>query len=604
MLVLAGPGSGKTFTIVKRLQNLILQYGVQPEKILVITFTKAAALEMKERFNKMMGHSLYSVRFGTFHAVFYYILRQSSRSMPKNILSDADKERMLEKIYDMFSRQFPEVSLPPEEEMIKNIGKYKNTGEVFENLSCPDFLEQEYFLWIYHAYNEMLVKEEKLDFDDMAGLCLRLFTEKREVLKFWQEQFTYILIDEFQDINEPQYKAVKLLAGNKQNIFAVGDDDQSIYGFRGASPKIMQSFAGDYPDARQIFLTVNYRSQASIVEAAGKVIAVNEKRVPKQIQSGKHGKEEENSVLLMELESREAEQERVAELLLNRKKQGILFENHAIICRTNFELEEWALLFEKKQIPFWRREKRKSVFEHFLIKDIEAYLRIAMGERKRSLFLRIINKPVRYIGRSFFTQEEVTFTELKNACGQDQAKISSIERLERDCKKLEKMSPFPAICYIRKGIGYDACWKELARGRKDREKEYENLLGFFLRHAKAYHGKEEWLKAVDRHKTEFEQTEQKKKEGVSLLTMHGAKGLEFPCVILPDLNEGAIPSNKNQEMELIEEERRMFYVAMTRAKEELQMYYVNGENERKKPPSRFLLPLRERPDSSRCQNDK
>ena len=195
MLVLAGPGSGKTFTIVKRLQNLILQYGVQPEKILVITFTKAAALEMKERFNKMMGHSLYSVRFGTFHAVFYYILRQSSRSMPKNILSDADKERMLEKIYDMFSRQFPEVSLPPEEEMIKNIGKYKNTGEVFENLSCPDFLEKEYFLWIYHAYNEMLVKEEKLDFDDMAGLCLRLFTEKREVLKFWQEQFTYILMN-------------------------------------------------------------------------------------------------------------------------------------------------------------------------------------------------------------------------------------------------------------------------------------------------------------------------------------------------------------------------------------------------------------------------
>lgn len=604
MLVLAGPGSGKTFVIVKRLQNLILQNGIQPEKILVITFTKAAAEEMKERFNKMMGHSLYPVRFGTFHAVFYYILRQSSRSLPKNILSGADKERMLEKIYDMFSGQFPEISLPPEEEMIKNIGKYKNMGEVLEEPPCSDFLEKEHFLWIYRAYTEMLVKEEKLDFDDMAGFCLRLFTEKNEILHFWQDQFTYILIDEFQDINEPQYKVLKLLAGKRQNLFAVGDDDQSIYGFRGASPKIMQSFASDYPDAGQIFLSVNYRSQAAIVEAAGKVIAVNEKRVPKQIQSGKCGKEEENAVLLKELESREAEQEFVREQLLNRKKQGTPFENHAIICRTNFELEEWALLLEKKQIPFWRREKKKSIFEHFLMKDIEAYLRIAMGERKRNLFLRIINRPVRYIGRSFFTQEEVTFAGLKNACGQDAVKQISIERLERDCKKLEKMSPFPAVQYIRKGIGYDDFWKELAGGRKDREKEYENLMEFFLRHAKGYHDKGDWLKAIDKHKTEFEQKEETKREGVGLLTMHGAKGLEFPCVILPDLNEGVIPSNKNTEKEFIEEERRMLYVAMTRAKEELQMYCVNGEKERKRPPSRFLLPLRERSDVSCNRNDK
>lgn len=608
--VLAGPGSGKTFVIVQRLRYLLEEFQVEPSSILVITFTKAAAEEMQQRFCKLMDGEPLPVQFGTFHAIFYHILKQSNSDFSKHILSESDKISLIEKLKIPFEKEFPEVSLPAEDELIKQIGKFKNVGEVFIRLNiCPGgFMEEEPFLWLYSAYNKLLWQEEKLDFDDMAMQCLELLKKNPNILEFWQEHFRYILIDEFQDINEPQYEVVKCLAGERQNLFVVGDDDQSIYGFRGSNPSIMKRFLEDFPESECILLDVNYRSRAEIVEASGKCIAQNKERVEKRFYAAKKDAEErhtagrngsgrkaDEAVVLKAFEKKKEEQEYLVQRILAWKESGQSYEDAAIICRTNFELEEIAFLLEKAEISFQRREKKKSVFEHPIMQDLEAYLRVANGEKRRSLLLRIINHPVRFIGRSFFQKEEMGLSELKEACRSVPEKFFKVERLEKECGRIAKMPPFLAVNYIRKGIGYDAYLKELAGNSKEQLQIYLELADFFQNNAKDYPTSKEWLQAVEKHKMEFEQPESvKKKSGVHLVTMHGSKGLEFSFVIIPDVNEGIIPRGRTLSKEAVEEERRMFYVAMTRAKERLEMYYVNGDGERKRLPSRFLKPLLEK----------
>ncbi len=609
--VLAGPGSGKTFTIVRRLQYLLEELHIEPSSILVITFTKAAAGEMQERFYRLMEGKPHPVRFGTFHAVFYTILKQSNPDFSKQILSESDKFNLIEKLTIPFQKQFPGVSFPPEEELMKQIGKYKNIGEDFARLhaASDSILEEEQFQWLYAAYNRLLIQEEKLDFDDMAELCLQLFSKNPDVLSFWQKYFKYILIDEFQDINIPQYEVVKCLAGAGKNLFVVGDDDQSIYGFRGANPGIMKQFLVDYPESVCILLNTNYRSRQEIVEASGKCIAQNAERVEKEFYAARGSlkktlREEPFSgnktdgkfvkaVVVKKFAKKAEEQEYLTERLRAWKQNGQNYEDAAVICRTNFELEEAALLLERAGIPYRRREKRKSLFAHPIMRDLEAYIRIAAGEQSRSLLLRIINHPVRYIGRTFFTREEMGFAELKEACRCAPDKFFRVERMERDCARLASMTPFLAINYIRKGMGYDSYLKELSGENREKLQEFMELADFFQNHAREYRTGREWLQAVDQKLHEVRE-EPTGKKGVNLLTMHGAKGLEFPLVFIPDMNEGIIPRGRTLTKETVEEERRMFYVAMTRAMDYLELLYVTGEGERKRLPSRFLMPLLEK----------
>ena len=602
--ILAGPGSGKTFTIVRRLRYLLEELKIEPSSILVITFTKAAAEEMQERFYRLMEGKPYPVRFGTFHAVFYTILKQSNPHFSKQILSESDKFNLFTKLTVPFQRQFPDVSLPPEEELIKQIGKFKNVGEDFTRLDTVmgSALEKEPFLWLYEAYNRLLLQEEKLDFDDMAKQCLLLFQKRTEVLAFWQEHFRYILIDEFQDINEPQYEVIKSLAGTSRNLFVVGDDDQSIYGFRGADPGIMKQFLLDFPDSTCILLDTNYRSRSPIVEASGKCIAQNTERVEKKFHAARRITETISektsqgfyeSVVVNAFAKKAEEQEYLAGRIAAWKEAGNCYEDVAIICRTNYELEEVALLLEKAGIPYRRREKRKSLFAHPIMRDFDAYLRIAGGEQSRSLLIQIINHPARYIGRTFFTQEEMGITQLKEACRCVPDKFFRVERLERDLQKLASMQPFLAVNYIRKEMGYDQYLRELSGESGERLEENMMFADLFQKHAEGFGTASDWLSAVEKKRQE-EKEEPTKKAGVNLLTMHGAKGLEFPLVIIPDVNEGIIPRGRTLSKAAVEEERRMFYVAMTRARDFLEIYYVKGEGERKRLPSRFLTPLLEK----------
>ncbi len=588
--ILAGPGSGKTFVIINRLKYLLQELKIEPSSVLVITFTKAAAEEMRQRFLKdTQEKGPGSVHFGTFHAVFYYILKQSKSDFSYQIISESDKINLLKQSKILFQKTFPDISMPLEEELIKQIGRFKNSGENYECIK-DSLVDKEVFLWWYSEYNKLLKQEEKMDFDDLAKQCISLFKKNPGVLNFWQEYFKYILIDEFQDINEPQYEVIKLLAGKRRNLFVVGDDDQSIYGFRGAGTGIMRKFANDYPDCECILLNVNYRSRKEIIKTAELCIKDNTMRLDKQFHAARL-EEDDDIVRVLPFENRKQEKEYLIQRIVNWRDMGKSIEDIAIITRTNFELEEMALLLEEAGLPFYKKEKQKSLFEHPIMKDFEAYMRIASGEKNRELLLRIINHPARYIGRNFFTKEEMGLRELKEACINAPQKYLKLEQMENDCSRIAKMRPYLAINYIRKGIGYDEYLKELAGNSKEELCKLRELADFFQESSLDYKTGAEWLKAVGKHKNEYEVSKENKRKGVNLLTMHGAKGLEFSYVIIPDANEGVIPRGRKLIKSQEEEERRIFYVGITRAKDYLDIYYVNGENERKRLPSRFIKNL-------------
>lgn len=560
--VLAGPGSGKTFVIVHRLKYLIEQLCIRPNNILVITFTKAAALEMQERFSKEMNQPL-NVQFATFHSLFYNILKLYFPDFSNNILSESDKFKLLQPIIENFEKKHPYLLLPSVEDLLREIGYYKNSGGNFSDQGIGLILEEEYFYEIYHAYGAAIECQGKIDFDDMATKCLHLFITNPEVLNYWQTKFSYILIDEFQDINNLQYHVMKLLAGERKNIFVVGDDDQAIYGFRGSNPLIMQEFAIDYPECQEIFLNINYRCSPEIVMQAGKYISQNKNRVKKEIIAYQtNGKEVEFHLVNNKQEELDCVIEKVKNWEKERNTSDI-----AIISRTNRENEMLAIRLKKENIPYFIREKKKSIFEHFILSDLCAYLRIGMGERKRSDFLRIMNRPVRYLGRQPLIETEVDFKKWKQRCLTNHQVFLNLCKLESDVIKLQKLSPFLQVNYIRKGMGYDKYLIEAALQNKEKLEEFIEIADFFQSSIKEYTTVEQWISAIETYKKEVK-TEQKqeKGEGVQLLTMHGSKGLEYPCVI--------IPYNQKQKKQEEEEERRMLYVAMTRAKEELEVYFT------------------------------
>ena len=286
-MVLAGPGSGKTLTIAKRIEYLIMKYKVRPEEILVITFTKYAAQEMKERTRRICGPSSYAVTFGMFHGIYYGILKWAYRLEPSNLLTDEEKYRMLRTLLPKVGwDQEPETDEEKDylQELAAEIGNVKNNCMAIEDYE-PVKYTTEKFRALYKDYEEEKKKCRKIDFEDMLIQCRDLFFNYPDILKKWQDKFRYILVDEFQDVNQAQYDVVRMLAEPQNNLFVVGDDDQSVYGFRGAKPGIMMEFMKDYPKAKRVLLDINYRSSAYIVNGALRVIGNNKIRFEKKDRS-------------------------------------------------------------------------------------------------------------------------------------------------------------------------------------------------------------------------------------------------------------------------------------------------------------------------------
>lgn len=583
-IVLAGPGSGKTLVITQRTKYLIEQHHVKPREILVITFTKAAAQEMSGRFAAICGAR--GVTFGTFHAVFFTILKYAYNYSTANILTETQKFQMLRQILRGCGyRGEDEKELLPE--IASEISLVKNERidpEHYYSRSCPE----ELFRAVYAKYEQLHRSQGLLDFDDMLTYTWELLTAREDILAAWQRRFRYILVDEFQDINLLQYEILRLLAAPENNLFIVGDDDQSIYRFRGAKPEIMLNFPKDYPGAQQIVLDRNFRSVPPVIEGALRVISENEHRFNKKIQPVRGGGA---PIDVREFQNQEHESLYLVKCIRQSLERGVSPGEIAVLFRTNQGAAPFAGRLLEFNLPFALRDALPDVYEHWIAKDIFAYLRLAAGKLRRDDFLQVMNRPKRYLSRDCAQDPGIDFEQLRIYYEEKEWMLDRIDRFEADLKTLNGMAPYAAVNYIRYGIGYEDYLKEYARTRNMKPEELLDLYDEIQQSAKPFQTMEEWYGHIGEYHAAMKDRQSAgriRSDAVTLATLHSSKGLEFSEVFLVDVNDGVIPHRKASTEADIEEERRLFYVGMTRAKDVLHLFYVKERYGRAVDPSEFL----------------
>ncbi len=589
-MVLAGPGSGKTLVITWRIRFLIEQMGINPANILVITFTRAAAAEMKKRFEQFEGMKDAGVTFGTFHSVFFMILRYAYHYSGASIVREESRRRY---IRDM--AQSLDLEMEDENEFISNILNEISyvKGEMiaieyFHSGTCSD----EIFTRLCQGYDQSLRRDNLIDFDDMLVFCHDLLKNREDIRAMWQQKYRYILIDEFQDINRVQYEIVKMLTGRDQNLFIVGDDDQSIYRFRGARPEIMLGFQKDFPRARRVVLNVNYRSSSEIVDSARNLILHNTKRFDKEI-TAMRGSRVPVSFKLFENVHEECQD--ILRALAFYQAKGIPLEEMAVIYRTNTQPRQLVGRLLEFNIPFQMRDMIPNIFDHWISRNILAYIRLALGDMDRGLFLQIMNRPKRYISRNMLDQQTVSFQSLKKQAYGKKWLFEKIDKLEMDLTLLSAMEPYEAICYIRKGIGYEDYLAEYVSMRNMNLDNLLEVLDEITESARDYHSYEEWFAYIEEYGQELERQARKNKgnkKGITLTTMHSSKGLEYEVVFVIDSNEGVTPHKKAVKEADLEEERRLYYVAVTRAKTYLFLYAVKELYQKEVRVSRYIGEVR------------
>ena len=590
-MVLAGPGSGKTLVITYRVRWLIEQRKVHPSHILVITFTRAAAEEMKKRFRKFEGMDRAPVTFGTFHSVFFMMLRQAYRYSGDNIIKEHDRRSYIKEIVDRM-----EIEIEDEQEfytgVLNEISYVK--GEMMSlSLYHSNNLADELFQQIYQGYEEKLRAAGYLDFDDMLVFCYELLKERPDIRRMWQEHFQYILIDEFQDINRVQYEIVRMLAGERANLFIVGDDDQSIYRFRGAKPEIMLGFEKDYPQTRKMILNVNYRSSQEIVESAERLILHNKKRFAKNMQAARGSKV---PVVYRRVENVSKECSDIIGGIGFYLKKGIPLEEMAVIFRTNTQPRLLVGRLMEYNIPFQMRDMIPNIFEHWIAKNIINYLKLAMGQMDRGVFLSVMNRPKRYISRKMIEKTPVNFRELKAQCSTKRWLYEKIDRFEMDLTIMRSRQTYDAITYLRKEVGYEEYLEEYAQFRKMNVEDLLEVLDQIQETARGYESFSDWFEYIEEYGQELQKQieagHRRDQQGVTLTTMHSSKGLEYEVVFLMDVNEGICPHKRAVKDADLEEERRLFYVALTRARTYLFLYSVQELYQKEVKPSRYITEVR------------
>lgn len=633
-LVLAGPGSGKTYTITNRILYL-LEQKVPPERILVITFMKEAALSMQDRFQQMAGSSgaaargqaFYPVNFGTFHSIFYHILKESKALKSNELLKSSEKRNLVIPILKTYEARAYEARTEaaggdPKQgqsalnedaaQILSAIGYYKNTMDMPAAAAKAPSRWQQDFQAICQEYEQAVKRTGRLDFDDMLYNCKKLLQEDRAVRSYWQGRFQYILIDEFQDINPVQYEAVKLLSASPYNIFAVGDDDQAIYGFRGSRPECLKRFQAEF-GARQLLLDMNYRSKPEIVQASLAVIEENKDRFLKRLRAAARPGNQDGTapVAIQAFPDRDRQYGHLCRAIAAGLQSG---ESCAVLFRTNAYMQGFAARLKSAGIPYEMKERAASIYEQPMVKDIMAYLWLASGKGTREHMLQVMNKPSRYISREVVGAGAADFGKMREYYDRiqmtEQQRREAKERLtclEKQLLSVRGRSLRLAVSFILKGIGYEQYLKDLSRADPEKWEERRELLEWLREDAASYGNVEEWARFQEEYAQALEQDRDasgRKRKGprdrsrdgngkpaVQLLTVHGAKGLEYDRVWIPDCNEKVFPHGTMPEESAVEEERRIFYVAMTRAKKNLELSYLTGTKERPRQPSRFLNPL-------------
>ena len=589
MLVLAGPGSGKTTVLLCRILRLLEKGLAKPDQILALTFSKAAAEEMKERFRRAKGPE--GVAFGTFHSVFFRILRRKYGWSTDRVFQEEERRAVLRNMLEEAKWDIPDL----EEYISVFLSQLSLMNSELESVNTfePAGIPAVEFRKLFHTYERYKERHEKLDFDDMLTMCHHLLKTDAEARTAWQGKYRFILVDEFQDVNRAQFECLRMLSEEHRNLFVVGDDDQSIYAFRGARPDFLLQFPMLYPDAQRVTLNTNYRSTDRVITLAERVIGNNEVRFAKEMHgTGIDG----DKVTFFLADDVTAEADRIAEKIADLMDEGVALSEMAVIYRTNLQGGVFARALYKKGIPYELRESGANVYDHWIAKDLLAYLFLAENEESDSALRRILNKPKRYIGRDLLAEaEKMPYTLMRSffACPSlKKWQEEHLENLRADLNQIRRKNVYDGLKYIRKVIGYDEYLEEFAVYRRTSAQVLWEIADEVMETARDCEDVKQFrerLEEMSRQMQGQNSPRERKRSGVQLMTMHGAKGLEFSAVFLPSLIEGVVPHEKG--LEQVEEERRLFYVAMTRAEEKLCLSAMRRRYEKETKPSRFLAEM-------------
>ncbi len=558
LLIVAGPGSGKTAVLTHRIAWMIEKHRIPPEQILVITFTRAAAQEMRQRFMALIQEPAVGekVTIRTFHAIFYEILRREL-GKPIPLLEEGTAVSWIVAWLQEKTGCGAEEADFEAERILTAASRLKNTGF----LDAPDE-KKDLYREAFQYYEEQKQLYGTIDFDDMMVRLEQVFRDDPRVLRRCQEQFRYLLVDEYQDTNGLQERLLLQLAEQTQNICVVGDDDQSIYQFRGAVPGVLLAFPHRFPAAERIDLTVNFRCGTQIVRAASRLIARNQERYEKALRTPGFVRSE----IIGEAHAVPAGQAAWIARMIEKERKHEPLREIAVLCRTRSQFPTIRKALRFREIPYQTAEMRPTASA--MERDLQAFVRLVLDPEDQEARMRIWNRPGRGIPEAFAQPHS-----------RSPAIRIRLEEMDYHFRKIACMTPEKAVRYIWKTVGYRRYMQQEQERHYLRWQEVLDAYRSILERSRAFPSLQAWIAK--------ERTEQE--EGVHLITMHEAKGLEFDVVFIPDMNEGTMPHERSGPKDL-EEERRIVYVAMTRARKKLYLSYVKEQSSKKKP-SRFLYEI-------------
>ncbi|MBU5307309.1 ATP-dependent helicase [Clostridioides mangenotii] len=593
-LVVAGPGSGKTRVISHRLINLVLNENISPKKVLAISFTKASSTEMKNRTISLSNdHRMSRISFGTFHSVFFRILRYFEGYDLNSLIDDKTKLMTIKNIMKTLNIEDADNN-DVIGDVIKEISYVKN-----ELMNPRDFksnvVEIDDFEKLYNMYENIKYDINKIDFDDMLIKTYELLKRDINALNMVRDKYKFILVDEFQDINKVQFEVMKLICNPDNNIFVVGDEDQSIYGFRGARPDFLIEFEKYFGKSEKIVLDSNYRSYSEILEVSNKLIEKNKNRYEKVIISklGSGG----NVKYISAKDSDDEANIIINEIVRDVENRKANYNDYAIIYRNNIQSRAFVDILIDRRINFSVKDVPVTIYDHWACRDLISYLKIGIEKSSNEDWVRIINKPFRYISRDSINKvkndEDFLFA-LINKCDLHKKQVETLEDLDIDMNYIKGLSPEYAISYIRETLDYDRYILDYCTNKKIKVKDIMNILIDFSDSAKNYKTTEEFLNHIEEVKLEISKKDKYDSNGIMLTTMHSAKGLEFKYVYIVGVDEKTIPYSDEKErdpVELekhIEEERRLLYVGITRAKQNVCISYPTFKHNKKVQESMFI----------------
>jgi len=614
LLVLAGAGSGKTRVITAKILYLIKECAMDPRKITAVTFTNKAAREMKERVGKMAGDiNIKGVRISTFHTLGLQIIQQEYQRLGyRKGFSIFDYQDSLSLVVELTRKshgEFKDFAAP----ILSHISNWKNAGITPELASTAgNDAEGALAAELYKQYNHHLHTYNAVDFDDLIMLPVQLFKHYPECLAGWQERIRYLLVDEYQDTNGSQYELVKLLTGERGTLTVVGDDDQSIYAWRGAQPENLKLLSEDFPDLKVIKLEQNYRSMRRILHAANHLIANNPHVFEKRLWSDLgHG----DRLRVMRAKSEEDEADKVVTDLSHHKfTHRTRFHDYAILYRGNHQARIFERFLRERNVPY-HISGGMSFFEYTEIKDIMAYLKVLVNPEDTNALLRIINTPRRELGpgtveklAAFATEKKLSLfsamfeeglADTVNSRAYAKLKTFAVW-LSKLAERAESESPVNILKEMLDDIAYEDWLDQTSKDPSAADRRRANVAELVEWIARLHNqDKAASLAELVRKLTLLDilenQDEEENRNRVSLMTLHAAKGLEFPYVYLVGMEEGLLPHRNSIEMDTIEEERRLTYVGITRAQKSLTFSLASKRKRYGETvdcePSRFLEEL-------------